>query len=207
MKPLQYSGIQYSPTMRNQCGSKDAGSIPATSTPSRLCWRGGIGSIGIDDGSAAVDILCVSTADQDAQTFADLFRETYLRFHRRDGKRNELSGASRAVLQHLSQTGPLTVGDIALHLDRAQSVISDIVTQLESKGVLERERDPDDRRRTLVWLSPEGFAVLRADRDVLSVSALAEVFAGLPPGERAALLTTLSHLVRTELGNDHDHQL
>jgi DNA-binding MarR family transcriptional regulator len=144
-----------------------------------------------------VDILCVSTAEEDAQAFADLFRETYLRFHRRDGKRNELSGASRAVLQHLSQTGPLTVGDIALHLDRAQSVVSDIVTQLESKGVLERERDPQDRRRTLVWLSPEGFAVLRADRDVLSVAALAEAFAVLPSGERDVLLTTLSHLVRS----------
>ena len=144
-----------------------------------------------------MDALCVSTADEDAQAFADLFRETYLRFHRRDGKRNEMSGASRAVLQHLSQTGPLTVGDIALHLDRAQSVVSDIVTQLESKGVLERERDPEDRRRTLVWLSPEGFAVLRADRDVLSVAALAEAFAVLSPAERDVLLTTLSHLVRS----------
>jgi DNA-binding MarR family transcriptional regulator len=150
-----------------------------------------------------VDILCVSTAEQDAQAFADLFRETYLRFHRRDGKRNEMSGASRAVLQHLSQTGPLTVGDIALHLDRAQSVVSDIVTQLESKGVLERERDPQDRRRTLVWLSPEGFDVLRTDRDVLSVAALAESFAQLSPGDRAVLLTTLSQLIRTEQKHDH----
>jgi DNA-binding MarR family transcriptional regulator len=144
-----------------------------------------------------VEILGVSTADEDARAFADLFRETYLRFHRRDGKRNELSGASRAVLQHLSQTGPLTVGDIALHLDRAQSVVSDIVTQLESKGVLERERDPEDRRRTLVWLSPDGFAVLRADRDVLSVPALTEAFATLAPAERTVLLTAMSALVRS----------
>nr|WP_275402386.1 MarR family winged helix-turn-helix transcriptional regulator [Streptomyces sp. SID13031] len=108
-----------------------------------------------------------------------------------------MSGASRAVLQRLSQTGPMTVGDIGLHLERAQSVVSDIVTQLESKGVLERERDPEDRRRTLVWLSPKGFAVLRADRDVLSVSALTEAFAAVPPGERAVLLTTLSDLVRS----------
>lgn len=148
-----------------------------------------------------MDIRCVSTAEQDAQAFADLFRETYLRFTGATASGTRCP--SRAVLQHLSQTGPLTVGDIALHLDRAQSVVSEIVTQLESKGVLERERDPQDRRRTLVWLSPEGFDVLRADRDVLSVATLAESFAQLSPGDRAALLTILTQLIRTEQRHDH----
>jgi hypothetical protein len=57
-----------------------------------------------------------------AERFAGLFRAIYLTFHRRDGPRNELSGASRAVLQHLAMSGPLTVGEAAVHLDRAQSV-------------------------------------------------------------------------------------
>ena len=144
---------------------------------------------------AARDSRWVST-EEDARAFAELFREAYLRFHRRDGKRSELSGASRAVLLHLSQAGPMTVGELALHLDRAQSVVSEILNQLEGKGVLEREADPQDRRRTLVWLSPEGFDVLRADRDVLSVDALAGAFEDLSVDERAALLTTLSRLVR-----------
>ncbi|MEU4195096.1 MarR family winged helix-turn-helix transcriptional regulator [Kribbella sp. NPDC026611] len=139
----------------------------------------------------------MGTAEQDARGFAELFREAYLRFHRRDGKRAELSGASRAVLLHLSQAGPMTVGELALHLERAQSVVSEIVSQLEGKGVLEREPDPQDRRRTLVWLTPEGFAVLRADREVLSIDALAEAFGGLTAAERAGLLTTLSQLVRS----------
>jgi DNA-binding MarR family transcriptional regulator len=137
-----------------------------------------------------VDILCVSTAEQDAQAFADLFRETYLRFHRRDGKRNEMSGASRAVLQHLSQTGPLTVGDIALHLDRAQSVVSDIVTQLESKGVLERERDPRDRRRTRLKLSPTGERIrarARQESDAMEAE-LRERFGDEAVGHLRALL-------------------
>jgi DNA-binding MarR family transcriptional regulator len=136
-----------------------------------------------------------TAAEESAREFAELFRETYLRFHRRDGKRNELSGASRAVLLHLAQAGPMTIGDLALHLDRAQSAVSDIVTQLEGKEALERERDPDDRRRTLVWLTERGFARLRADRDVLSTDLLARSLAALAPGERTALLAGLRALV------------
>jgi DNA-binding MarR family transcriptional regulator len=62
-----------------------------------------------------------------------LFPAVHLRLHRRDGNR-ELSGASRAVLMHLAQTGPMTIGECARHLGRAQSVVSEIVDQLERQG-------------------------------------------------------------------------
>ncbi|MBN9328341.1 MAG: MarR family transcriptional regulator, partial [Cellulomonas sp.] len=67
-------------------------------------------------------------ASGDAQAFDRLFQQVYLVFHRRDSKRSTLPGASRAVLNHLAHAGPLTVGELAEHLDRAQSVASDIVT-------------------------------------------------------------------------------
>ena len=75
---------------------------------------------------AAADLEVGVAAD--AAAFGRLFEQTYLRFHRRDGKRSALSGASRAVLLHLALSGPLTIGEAARHLDRAQSVVSDIVT-------------------------------------------------------------------------------
>ena len=131
---------------------------------------------GLDDSNAIADAFEVA------------FGQIYLRFHRRDGKRSELSGASRAVLTHLSLAGPLTVGQMADHLDRAQSVVSDIVSGLEAKGLLAREKDPANRRRTLVWLTDGGLAVLAADRRVLSVELLADSVAELTPTERAALL-------------------
>src|ERR1700680_724385 len=95
----------------------------------------------------------VQAQQSEAQRFAELFRAVYLTFHRRDGPRGQLSGASRAVLEHLAMAGPLTVGEAAGHLSRAQSVISDIVSHLERQGLLERESDPADRRRTLIWLT------------------------------------------------------
>lgn len=69
-----------------------------------------------------------------AERFAELFRGVYLTFHRRDGPRSQLANASRAVLEHLAMAGPLTVGEAAGHLDRAQSVVSEIVTHLEHQG-------------------------------------------------------------------------
>ena len=124
-----------------------------------------------------------------AERFSELFQAIYLAYHRRDGPRNELTGASRAVLTHLAVTGPLTVGEAAGHLDRAQSVVSEIVDGLERKDLLERERDPADRRRTLVWLTPAGQEALRRDREVLGVDALARAMERMSPDDRSALIT------------------
>ena len=129
-----------------------------------------------------------------ARRFELLFRRTYLQFHRRDGKRSEMTGASRAVLTHLAHTGPLTVGEAAQHLDRAQSVVSDIVTGLVGKGLLEREPDPADRRRTLVWLTPAGLAELERQDQVLSLDLLAGALGRMPAAHRDALLAGLRAL-------------
>lgn len=133
-----------------------------------------------------------------AEAFARLFPAIYLRFHRRDDRGAALSGASRAVLQHLTLTGPLTVGELAQHLDRAQSVVSDIVAGLEEKGLLERMPDPADRRRRLVWLAPDGMHLLQRDRDILSVELLQSAVEAMAPDDRAALLNSVEALLRAD---------
>jgi DNA-binding MarR family transcriptional regulator len=164
--------------------------------------RGRLDSIGIDDvlpgrnpGRVNEDQPGTTACRDSAERFAELFRAVYLTFHRRDGPRGQLPGASRAVLEHLAMAGPLTVGEAAGHLSRAQSVISDIVSHLERQGLLERESDPADRRRTLVWLTPAGHEALRRDREVLSVDRLAVALAGLPDGQADALISGLRGLV------------
>jgi DNA-binding MarR family transcriptional regulator len=130
-----------------------------------------------------------------AERFAEAFRAVYLTFHRRDRPRSQLAGASRAVLEHLAMAGPLNVGEAAAHLSRAQSVVSEIVSHLERQGLLERESDPDDRRRTLIWLTAAGHEALRRDREVLGTDLLAPALARLRPGQAAALIAALQTLV------------
>jgi len=133
--------------------------------------------------------------DDAPRRYAELFPAVYLRFHRRDGKRRALPAASRAVLQHLTLTGPVSIGQLAQHLDRAQSVVSDIVTHLERDGLLERQRDPADTRRTLVWLSEAGLARIDKDREVLSRDSLAGAMARMSAADLASLLRGTQALV------------
>jgi DNA-binding MarR family transcriptional regulator len=119
------------------------------------------------------------------------------------------------VLEHLALAGPLTIGEAAAHMHRAQSVISEIVTHLERDGLLERENDPGDRRRTLIWLTPGGHEALRRDREVLDVDLLARAMTRLPPGQadavnaamRALIDSAQSDGVRTYGGESHDHDV
>ena len=150
-----------------------------------------------------------------AERFTELFRAVYLTFHRRDRPRSELHGASRAVLEHLALSGPLTIGEAAAHMRRAQSVMSEIVTHLERDGLLERESDPADRRRTLIWLTPAGHEALRRDREVLEVALLARAISRLPHGQADELNSAMRALIDcaqttdpgTYGGANHDHDV
>jgi DNA-binding MarR family transcriptional regulator len=145
----------------------------------------------------------VSDEQRRAEQFAERFRAVYLTFHRRDGPRGQLQGASRAALEHLAMAGPLTIGEAAAHLNRAQSVVSEIVSHLESQGLLERESDPADRRRTLVWLTPAGQRALRRDREVLGLDLLARALDRMPAAQVDALIAGLRDLVQAAGQPEH----
>ena len=137
-------------------------------------------------------------ANDDARELGELFPAVYLRFHRRDGKQRALAPASQAVLQHLSLAGPLTIGELGQHLERAQSVVSEIVNHLERDGLLERVRDPADRRRVLVWLSERGMAELERAAEVLSSELVTRAMRYMTPGERKALLQGMRALLAAD---------
>jgi DNA-binding MarR family transcriptional regulator len=130
-----------------------------------------------------------------ASRYASLFPAVYLRFHRRDGKQRALSGAAQGVLLHLAQSGPLTVSECARHFGRAQSATSELVRQLEQKGLLARVRDAADGRRSLIWLSELGRARMSEEREVLSRERLQAAFARMKPGKRAMLLSGTAALI------------
>lgn len=154
--------------------------------------------IGIDDRLWRSKPDQMTDGDELAETAAAVGRiypALYRALHRRDDRRSELSGASKATLMHLAQAGPLTVGELADHLDRAQSVVSELVSQLEANGLAAREDDPADRRRTLVWLTETGRARLARDREVLEPELVHRAVSRLTPETRRTLVVSLTALL------------
>jgi DNA-binding MarR family transcriptional regulator len=140
----------------------------------------------------------VSDAHHAAANFLQLFAESYALLHRRIQPRGiALTPEGRGLLLHLAWSGPLTIGDLALHTDRAQSVVSESVAVLESHAMLARVRDPRDRRRTLVWLTELAREWLAEEQEPLDRARTEGVLDAMGPARRQRLMESFADFIAT----------
>lgn len=143
----------------------------------------------------------------DADAFCALFPVVYVRFCRRgrdDAAR--LTPQMDGVLHHLAMSGPLTVGEMATHFGRAQSVVSEIVGGMVRRGLLETMKDARDRRRTLVWLTDGAHDVMARRSQVLDPQLVAAAMKKMKADERSRLVEGMRALVRAARGPSHDEK-
>ncbi|WP_245570348.1 MarR family winged helix-turn-helix transcriptional regulator [Microbacterium luticocti] len=88
---------------------------------------------------------------------------------------------------------PLSVGEIAERIGVDQPRASRLVQQSVKLGLVRREADPDDARRTRVVLTDEGARLLRGFRGYRR-AAVDEALAGFSDAERAELARLLTKL-------------
>lgn len=133
------------------------------------------------------------TPEDFAEQFQHAFQSIYLAAMRRvrDG-RQRLAPETTALLLHLAEAGPMSLSDMAKHFDRALSTLSDKVENLETQGLLQRQRDPHDARRSDIWLSELGQTVLAQELDVLDRVRVTRAAASLSAETRTRLLDALT---------------
>lgn len=130
-----------------------------------------------------------------AQSDVERLRLVVLRLARRirTNSVDELTPSQQALFASVVKNGPATIGRIA-ELEHVQPPsASKIVAALETRGLVERQSDPDDRRCSLIAATPAGHAYLdgvRAAGRTWVASHLAE----LDDDAMAALVAALPAL-------------
>jgi DNA-binding MarR family transcriptional regulator len=90
--------------------------------------------------------------------------------------------ALRVLMRH----GVIRLSELSDHLHIAARSTTEVVDALETRGLVERRRDPEDRRATLVALTEHGTSVLDAIRAARGTEA-ERVFGRLSQTDRAHL--------------------
>lgn len=116
--------------------------------------------------------------------------------HRRDPKtRRLLSAHQGSILDHLDERDPLPLMHLARHMGVTVSTMSLTVERLVRKGYVLRARDPRDRRRLTLRLSPAGVRIKLA-QSVLEPARVRRMLARLSCKQREAAISGLALLAR-----------
>ena len=99
------------------------------------------------------------------------------------------------VLGRLDREGPGSVSDLAQALRVRPQSMAQTVGDLEAEGMVERNPDPDDRRRALVSLTDAGQARIEADRAARE-GWLVKALEGLPDSDRETIERSVELLER-----------
>lgn len=116
--------------------------------------------------------------------------------HRHDPQtRKLLSQHQGSILDHLDDLEPTNLMDLARHMGVTPSTMSLSIERLVRRGYVLRRRDPRDRRRVHLLLSPAGVRIKQAQQ-VLEPPRVRGVLAMLSPAERREALRGLALLAR-----------
>lgn len=117
------------------------------------------------------------------------------------------------VMWLLEHHGDLHMGHLAEFLDVSMSNATGIVDRMEERGLVERVRNPDDRRVVEVRLAPAGRVALETI-EAVKQDRLRDILSRLSPDQItrvAAALGDLRTAVADEMGPDfgsaHEHPL
>jgi len=105
-----------------------------------------------------------------------------------------LTGPQLTILRAVVDAGELSVGDIARAVSLSQATVTGILQRLETKGLLARRRDTDDRRKVLLHCTTGALELLDRAPTPLQRHFLRR-FDSLAEWERSQIISSLERVV------------
>lgn len=105
------------------------------------------------------------------------------------------------VLMTLLANGALNQEAIASRLDLDKGAIAKTIAKLESKGLVTRKPNPEDKRQKIVEATPQADGIAQAMERTLD-SLNKSIFAGLTPDEVNQARTLLAHMAKNAQSNE-----
>jgi DNA-binding MarR family transcriptional regulator len=105
-----------------------------------------------------------------------------------------LTGPQALVLRELLRLGDTPAGQLAQTVSLSQATLTGILNRLTKKGLVERRRDAQDKRRVLVSITEAGFLLLQAPPPLFQESFLQQ-YSSLQDWEQALIVSSLQRVV------------
>lgn len=112
---------------------------------------------------------------------------------KRLGRRTGLTPLQLLVLRAIPELGAATIGQLAARLNLSQATLTTVLDRMEERGLLQRVRDQDDRRKVRLLLSEAGREQSAAEPALLPEGFMAR-FSALSEWERQQLYAALLRL-------------
>lgn len=104
-----------------------------------------------------------------------------------------LTGPQALLLKEVILAGELTVGQLADRVSLSQATVTDILLRLEKRGLIERQRSSEDKRRVLVHITVAGRRLMKRSLPLLQ-EAFLDKLNQLQEWEQTQLLASLQRL-------------
>lgn len=139
------------------------------------------------------------TLDHAVERIQFCYPQVYYACHTRHARArsdaSHLSTRDSEILVHLDCTNPLTLTELATHMDLSRSTLSEAVSKLEAFGYVEKAPRGRDKRHVAIVLTQKGVGAVRRT-SVLESKRLQAVLAQVSTSDRAAIIGGLEALAR-----------
>ena len=105
-----------------------------------------------------------------------------------------LTGPQLIVLQELSRSEEVSVGEIAKAISLGQATVTGILERLENRGLIVRQRSKSDKRRVLVRVTPASKQLLEKAPPPMQEHFIQKL-TNLQDWEQAMVLSSLQRIV------------